>query len=124
VARFGAADVARLLQDAGIVRHRGKIEATLNNARCAVQLQAEFGSLAAYFWRFEGARATAAGPAAAVSPEAVALSKDLKKRGFKFVGPTTVYAFMQAAGLVNDHAAGCVIARAVAAARQQFRPPA
>jgi len=125
VARYGEKQVARLLQDEGIVRHRGKIEAVINNAQRAVELQAECGSLAAYFWRFEIDPATAA-PAqtASTSPESVALSKDLKKRGWKFVGPTTVYAFMQAMGLVNDHAEGCVIAADVAKARKAFRAPA
>ncbi len=121
VARFTGADVARLLQDAGIVRHRGKIEAVVNNANRACELVAEAGSLAAYFWRFEaqpvpGLRAT--------SPESVALSKDLKKRGWRFVGPTTVYAFMQAMGLVNDHDPACVIHAEVKAARASFLPPA
>lgn len=120
VARFTEADVARLLLDAGIVRHRGKIEAVINNAQRAGELVAEAGSLAAYFWRHEaqavpGIRATA--------PESVALSKDLKKRGWRFVGPTTVYAFMQAMGLVNDHAEGCVIHGEVARARASFQPP-
>ncbi|MBX3645057.1 MAG: DNA-3-methyladenine glycosylase I [Rubrivivax sp.] len=124
VARFGDAHVARLLQDEGIVRHRGKIEAAIHNARCAVRLQAERGSLAAYFWQFEADPATAAPPqTATTSPESVALSKDLKKRGWKFVGPTTLYAFMQAMGLVNDHASGCVIAGQVAQARKAFRVP-
>jgi len=122
VARYGEPQVARLLQDAGIVRHRGKIEAVVNNARCAVQLQAECGSLAAYFWRHETGRA-AAPQTASVTPESAALSKDLKKRGWKFVGPTTVYAFMQAMGLVNDHAEGCVTAAEVAEARRRFRVP-
>lgn len=121
VARFTEADVARLLADAGIVRHRGKIEAVINNAQRARELLAETGSLAAYFWRYEaqavpGVRATA--------PESVALSKDLKKRGWRFVGPTTVYAFMQAMGLVNDHDPGCAIHAEVARARASFRPPA
>ena len=111
VAKMTEADVERLLQDAGIVRHRGKIEAVINNARRAVELQAECGSLAAYFWRFE-AEATGA-----------ALSKDLKKRGWAFVGPTTVYAFMQAMGLVNDHAADCVTAGEVTKARRAFQRP-
>ncbi|MBR0649381.1 DNA-3-methyladenine glycosylase I [Roseomonas terrae] len=120
IARFTEQDVARLLQDAGIVRHRGKIEAVINNAQRACELVAETGTLAAYFWRFEaqsvpGIRATA--------PESVALSKDLKKRGWKFVGPTTVYAFMQAMGLVNDHDPGCVTHVEVARARAAFRPP-
>jgi len=121
VARFGARDVARLLKDAGIVRHRGKIEATIANARAAVKLQRDEGSLAAYVWRFEvGAKNSAARAARAPAPEAIALSEDLKKRGWNFVGPTTVYAFMQAAGLVDDHAKGCVIAPQVSKRRQQF----
>ena len=122
VARYGEPQVARLLQDAGIVRHRGKIEAVVNNARCAVQLQAECGSLAAYFWRHEAGRA-AAPQTASVTPASAALSRDLKKRGWKFVGPTTVYAFMQAMGLVNDHAADCVLRAEVARARAAFKPP-
>lgn len=124
VARFGDRQVARLLQDEGIVRHRGKIEAVIHNATCAVALQNERGSLAAYFWQFEVARATAARPqTVSVSPESIALSKDLKKRGWKFVGPTTVYAFMQAMGLVNDHVPGCVAADQVARARMAFQVP-
>ncbi len=124
VARYGEKQVARLLQDAGIVRHRGKIEAVINNARCAIELEAEQGSMAAYFWRYEIAPASAAKPqTASTSPESIALSKDLKKRGWKFVGPTTVYAFMQAMGLVNDHVAGCVIVGRVAEARARFAKP-
>lgn len=114
VARFGARDVTRLLQDAGIVRHRGKIESTINNARRAVALVEEQGSLATYFWRFEppaSERPTRFVKAELMTmsktPTSVALSKDLKKRGWSFVGPTTVYAFMQAMGLVNDHLEGC-----------------
>ncbi|MEH0073591.1 DNA-3-methyladenine glycosylase I [Pannonibacter sp. Pt2] len=114
VALFGDEDIARCLADAGIVRHRGKIVSTINNARRAIELKAEFGSLAAYFWRFEPKpearplrcdRATLS--QITQSAESVALSKDLKKRGWSFVGPTTVYAFMQAMGLVNDHLEGC-----------------
>lgn len=124
VARFDQARVERLLQDEGIVRHRGKIEAVIHNAGCAARLQAERGSLAAYFWQFEvdAARAAAA-QTVSVSPESTALSKDLKKRGWKFVGPTTVYAFMQAMGLVNDHVPGCVVAPRVAQARAAFKRP-
>jgi DNA-3-methyladenine glycosylase I len=114
VARFGPKDVERLLQDAGIVRHRGKIESTINNARRAVELEREFGPLAAYFARFRPeprsrpARLTwSALQRLPTSPEAVALSRDLKARGWTFVGPTTLYAFMQAMGLVNDHLDGC-----------------
>lgn len=124
VAKYGDKQVASLLQDAGIVRHRGKIEAAIHNARCAVQLQAETGSLAAYFWQFEARPHTPAHPqTVTVSPESIALSKDLKKRGWKFVGPTTAFAFMQAMGLVNDHATGCVIGDKVAQARKVFKPP-
>ena len=122
VARFGARDVERLLQNAGIVRHRGKIEAAIHNARCAQALIAQEGSLAAYVWRHE-APPTARWQAASTSPASVAMSKDLKKRGWKFVGPTTVYAFMQAMGLVNDHADDCVLRAEVARARAAFTPP-
>ncbi len=124
VARFGARDVTRLLGDAGIVRHRGKIESTINNARRALDLIEEAGSLADYFWRFEPTPASrpkkitrAALQAMTTSPESAALSKDLKKRGWTFVGPTTVYAFMQAMGLVNDHLEGCHVRRAAEAGR-------
>ena len=124
MARFGAADVARLLGDPGIVRHRGKIESTINNARRACDLAHEFGSLAAYFWSFEPD--AAARPARldwlalremSTSPEAIALSRDLKHRGWTFVGPTTAYAFMQAMGLVNDHIDGCAIRASALEAR-------
>ena len=125
IADFGEPQVAALLQDDGIVRHRGKIEAVIHNARCAVQLQAEQGSLAAYFGRFEVDPAEAALPRQdGVAPQALALARDLKKRGWKFLGPTTVYAFMQAMGLVNDHAPGCVVAQRVRQARATFRAPA
>ena len=124
VAQFGEADVERLLQDAGIVRHRGKIEAVINNAARAQELVAECGSLAAYFWRWEeGAVPEAQLQARATTEKSVALSKDLRKRGWKFVGPTTVYAFMQAMGLVNDHAEGCVVRDEVAQARRDFVVP-
>jgi DNA-3-methyladenine glycosylase I len=121
VAAFGEADVARLLADPGIVRHRGKIEAAINNARRARELIAEAGSLAAFVWSFE---APAAAPqTVSTSPASVALSKALKQRGWSFVGPTTVYAFMQAMGLVNDHLEDCVIHAEVAAARAAFARP-
>ena len=124
VASFGPKDVERLLKDQGIVRHRGKIEAVIRNAAAAQKLVAEFGSLAAYFWRFEPDPATLAPPqTASTHPMSVALSKDLKKRGWAFVGPTTAYAFMQAMGLVNDHEIGCHARAKVAAARQAFKPP-
>lgn len=122
MARFGERQVARLLQDEGIVRHRGKIEAVIHNAGRAVELQAEHGTLAAYFWRYEAGRAPNP-QSESTSAESVALSKDLKKRGWKFVGPTTVYAFMQAMGLVNDHAAGCVVAGLATQARAAFKRP-
>ncbi|WP_430398733.1 DNA-3-methyladenine glycosylase I [Ferrovibrio sp.] len=124
VARFTEKDVARLLKDEGIVRHRGKIEATINNAKRAREMVKAEGSLAAYIWRFEPASGAAAPPQSASSTAAsVALSKDLKKRGWAFVGPTTVYAFMQAMGLVNDHAEDCVIRAKAASARAKFKPP-
>jgi DNA-3-methyladenine glycosylase I len=124
MANYGPSEVARLLADAGIVRHRGKIEAVIHNARCAEALVAEAGSLASYFWRHEPVAETLA-PAqtVSVSPESIALSKDLKKRGWKFVGPTTVYAFMQAMGLVNDHAQGCVTRAEVETKRAAFQRP-
>lgn len=110
VAQFTDDDVERLLLDAGIVRHRGKITATINNAKRAQELITEFGSLAHYFWQFEPKRdETNAPDFMATCEESVALSKDLKKRGWKFVGPTTMYAFMQAMGMVNDHADGCTL---------------
>jgi DNA-3-methyladenine glycosylase I len=122
IARFGARDVARLLKDDGIVRHRGKIEAVINNARRARELVKQEGSLAAYLWRF-AAEAGARPQGVSTSAESIALSKDLKKRGWKFVGPTTVYAFMQAMGLVNDHAQGCVIRAKAEKARKAFKRP-
>ncbi len=125
VARFGSKDVARLLGDAGIVRHRGKIEAVIHNAQRACELVDEAGSLAAYFWSFEpGAKDLAAHRHVSVSASSLALSKDLKKRGWKFVGPTTVHAFMQAMGLVNDHADGCVTRAQAQSARATFERPA
>jgi DNA-3-methyladenine glycosylase I len=127
VARFDERDVARLLADAGIVRHRGKIEAVINNAGRAVELVSSEGSLAAYVWRFEPGRADAARGARAnpsVSDESTAMAKDLKARGWRFVGPTTVYAFMQAMGLVNDHREGCAARIGADAARRRFTPPA
>ena len=124
MARFTEHDVDRLLADAGIVRHRGKIEAAINNARKARELIAREGSLAAFVWRYEPEENALADPqTVSTSPESVALSKDLKKRGWKFVGPTTVYAFMQAMGLVNDHVRGCVIRPVVEQARLDFRLP-
>jgi DNA-3-methyladenine glycosylase I len=130
VARYQQADVERLVADAGIIRHRQKIESTINNAARALELRTEFGSIAAYFWGFE--------PASHQRPEIVdlahlkanpttevskALSKDLKKRGWTFVGPTTVYAFMQAMGLVNDHLEGCCLRAQVEAERTRLKRP-
>ena len=130
VAGFGARDVARLLRDAGIVRHRGKIESAIGNARRAEALASEFGSLAAYFWRFEPEPATRprrltrdALAKLGTSAEARALSRDLKARGWSFVGPTTLYAFIQAMGLVNDHLEGCAARAQVERARAAFRVP-
>jgi DNA-3-methyladenine glycosylase I len=122
VARFGPRDVERLMGDAGIVRNRAKIEATINNAGRYGELAAEFGSLAAYVWGFEPDPASGEAPAA-TSPESSAMSKDLRRRGWSFVGPTTAYAFMQAMGLVNDHLTGCAIRDEVEAERGRFRRP-
>jgi DNA-3-methyladenine glycosylase I len=130
VARFGPRDINRLLGDAGIVRHRGKIESAINNARRAETLIDEFGSLAAYVWQWEPdakSRPRRVTKAAlmdlAVTPESKALSKDLKGRGWTFVGPTTIYAFMQAVGVVNDHIDGCVSRAAVETARSRLKRP-
>jgi DNA-3-methyladenine glycosylase I len=130
VARFTDRDVERMLADAGIVRHRGKIESTINNAQRVIELRAEFGSLAAYAWRFEPSPASrpkrvtlAALKAQSASAEAIAMSKDLKKRGWGFVGPTTVYAFMQAMGLVNDHVTGCFCRTEAERERKAFSRP-
>jgi DNA-3-methyladenine glycosylase I len=124
VARFTEKDVARLLQDAGIIRHRGKIEATINNAQRAKEMVKLEGSLAAFFWQFElEAKALGTPQTLSTSPESVAISKELKKRGWRFIGPTTVYAFMQAMGLVNDHVEDCVTRAEVAAARKKFKKP-
>ncbi len=125
VAGFTEADVERLLMDEGIVRHRGKIEAVINNARRAQEMVAGEGSLAAWFWSYEPDPSQLADPqTASTSNVSVAISKDLKKRGWKFVGPTTVYAFMQAMGLINDHVEACVIRAEVEQAREKFSCPA
>ncbi len=124
VAEFGPDDVERLLGDAGIVRHRGKIEATINNAQRVLELVAAEGSLAAYVWSFEPpADEIATAQTVSTTPTSVRLSKDLKRRGWRFVGPTTVYAFMQAMGLVNDHLPGCAVHDAAVEARAGFTPP-
>ncbi len=122
VATFGEGDVQRLLQDAGIVRHRGKIEAVIHNAGRAVELVEEQGSLAAFVWGFEP-KQQAPPQTMTTSPESVALSKELKKRGWKFVGPTTMFAFMQAMGLVNDHAKDCEVRAEVDVARAALARP-
>lgn len=128
VARFTERSVQRLLADAGIVRHRGKIEATINNARRCEELIDESGSLAAYAWSYEGPppatkldRPTLA--ARTTSSEAIAMSKDLKRRGWRFVGPTTAYSFMESVGLVNDHVSACDVRDAVEAERARFVRP-
>jgi len=130
VARFGAKDVARLLADPGIVRHRGKVEAAIQNARALLDLREAEGSLAAFVWRHEpppASRPRRLTPAALAAlthtAESVALSKALRQRGFRFVGPTTAYAFMQAMGLVNDHLTGCAVRAEVERERGRFRRP-
>ncbi len=107
VVRFGEGDVKRLLGDAGIVRHQGKIRSAINNAQCALDLVEECGSLSSYFWSWAEPEAPTPTEIPAITATSTALSKDLKTRGWSFVGPTTVYAFMQAMGLVNDHLDGC-----------------
>ncbi|SHL43090.1 DNA-3-methyladenine glycosylase I [Roseibium suaedae] len=130
VARFTDEDVERCVADAAIVRHRGKIRSTINNAQRAIELREEFGTLAAYFWRFEPRPENrpqkldlAVARTLGSTPESTALSKDLKKRGWSFVGPTTVYAFMQSMGMVNDHLDGCCCRAQVEAARAAFKRP-
>lgn len=124
IARFTRRDVGRLLADEGIVRHRGKIEAVIHNSRLARELVKREGSLAAFVWRYEPDPKQLAKPqTVSISPAALALSKDLKKLGWKFVGPTTVHAFMQAMGLINDHVDGCAIRAKVERARKSFRRP-
>jgi DNA-3-methyladenine glycosylase I len=130
VARFGQKEVIQLLGNAGIVRHRGKIEAVIHNASRACELIEQCGSLAAYFWRFEPDASERPRRfdeitlrAMPTTPSSTALSKDLKARGWKFVGPTTMYALMQAMGLVNDHEDRCAARATVEAARTRFRRP-
>jgi len=123
VAGFGETDVARLLNDAGIVRHRGKIEATINNARRTLELIDEYGSLASYVWSYAPDRAVPPIDLPSITAESTAMSKNLKRRGWRFVGPTTVYAFMQAMGLVNDHLAGCDIRPLAEDARHRMQQP-
>jgi DNA-3-methyladenine glycosylase I len=123
VSRFNSRSVERLLKDAGIVRHRGKIESTINNARRAIELVEEFGSLARFVWQFEPKTTGQPNPLLPKSPESSALSKALKDRGWRFVGPTTAHAFMQAMGMINDHAEGCATRAKVEAARASFCRP-
>ena len=130
VAQFDEGDVERLLQDAGIVRHRKKIESTINNATRAREVRDEFGSLAAFVWQYEPSPGTRPDPMThetlmtlSKTPESTALSKELKRRGWSFVGPTTMYAFMQAAGIVNDHLPGCPAGEACREARRDFEVP-
>jgi DNA-3-methyladenine glycosylase I len=124
IARFTARDTGRLLENKGIVRHRGKIEAVINNARRAQEIVEREGSLASFIWRYEPDVAQLGKPqTASTSVASIALSKDLKKAGWKFVGPTTVYAFMQAMGLINDHVDDCVIRATCDRARKDFRRP-
>ncbi len=124
VSEYTEANVLELLQDAGIVRHRGKIEATINNAARALEMTDEFGSVGAFLWSHEPARGPAPVDIQPTTELSTALSKNLKKRGWRVVGPTTMYAFMQAMGLVNDHLGDCVIRDEVEAARSAFSPPA
>lgn len=126
VAKFNKRDVNRLVKNAGIVRHRGKIESTINNAKLAIEMADEFGSLATYFWQYEPAKQIVLSgreDVQATTELSVALSKDLKKRGWSFVGPTTCYAFMQAMGLVNDHLKGCKFHAIVKKERKAFKKP-
>ena len=130
VARFNERDIERLLGDAGIVRHRGKIEAAINNAQRALELLETESSLAAYLWRYEPdpkSRPAVLTPEVlrtmTTCPEATALSKDLKKRGWRFVGPTTMYALMQAMGMVNDHQQGCWTREEAQRRRAAFKVP-
>jgi DNA-3-methyladenine glycosylase I len=128
IAKFGARDVKRCLADAGIVRHRGKIESVINNAKRAQELIGEAGSLAAFIWRYEPEaknrpKKVTRASIMPTSPESTALSKELRRRGWSFVGPTTVYAFMQAMGLVNDHVHGCSCREQAEAERRDFARP-
>lgn len=123
VARFRRPSVERLLKDTGIVRHRGKIESTVNNAKRALELAEEFGSLAAFFWKFEPEHHPIFNGNVSITDESKAMSKELKKRGWSFVGPTTAYAFMQSLGIVNDHLPGCASFVTVEEARKRFKRP-
>ncbi|WP_444893337.1 DNA-3-methyladenine glycosylase I [Microbulbifer sp. TRSA001] len=124
VAHFNRESIEKLLTNQGIVRHRGKIEAVINNAKCAKEIVKSEGSLASFVWKYEPEDKVLAKPQSkSTSSESIALSKDLKKLGWKFVGPTTVYAFMQAMGLVNDHLEGCITRSKIQRARSNFIRP-
>ena len=128
IANYNESDILRLLDNTGIVRHRGKIEATINNAQRALELVEECGTMAAYFWGFEPKDRPVCMDYETLrtlsqTAESKALSKDLKKRGWKFVGPTTCYAFMQAMGLVNDHVEGCTARAPLEEKRRNFKRP-
>jgi DNA-3-methyladenine glycosylase I len=130
IARFDGKDVARLLRDEGIIRHRGKIEATINNSQGAMDIVEEFGSLAAYIWRWvpetsepHAGKGDTLHPIPSITKTSQALSKDLNKRGWKYFGPTTAYAFMQAMGMVNDHIKGCSSWKAVEVLQRDFVRP-
>ncbi|MEY8216523.1 MAG: DNA-3-methyladenine glycosylase I [Colwellia sp.] len=124
MAKFTERDVERLLKDEGIVRHRGKIEAVINNAKCAKDLIKKEGSLAGYFWQYEPKSDNLVEPqSASTSSESIALAKALKKLGWKFIGPTTMYAFLQAMGIINDHVEGCVVRNKVERVRAKFKRP-
>ena len=130
IADYNEDNVAGLLQNSGIIRHRGKIEATINNAQRALELVEEFGSLAAYIWGWEPAsrephigKGEYSHPIPSITRTSQLLSKDLKNRGWKFFGPTTAYAFMQAMGLVNDHMEGCAFRKIVENLRNEFEAP-
>jgi DNA-3-methyladenine glycosylase I len=130
IADYNEDNVSQLLENSGIIRHRGKIEATINNAHRALELVEEFGSLAAYIWQWEPAspephigKGEYSHPIPSITRTSELLSKDLKKRGWKFFGPTTAYAFMQAMGLVNDHMEGCAFRKIVESIRSEFEAP-
>jgi len=124
IARYDAGDIDRLLSDENIVRHRGKITAVINNAARAVDMVDAEGSLAAFFWGFEPKPEELGAPQTqSTNVSSAALARELKRRGWKFLGPTTVFAFMQAMGLINDHSEGCAIRTAADDARRKFQRP-
>ena len=123
VARFHQGNVSRMLKDAGIVRHRGKIESTINNAKRALELLEEFDSLAAFVWQFEPAKRSRFDACVSQTPESERMSRELRKRGWTFIGPTTAYAFMQSVGIVNDHISGCDWFDRAENTRRRFRRP-